>query len=426
MVSNLHKETIPEFSISASKLPLSNDIRSIIEANGDVFNDAIDHTRDYKFDFFGVKTLMKSYLLRDREGRIGERPQHMLMRVALGIHGEDIDRVLETYSLLSAQFFVHATPTLFNAGAEYPQMSSCFLAGISDSIDDIYSTLQNCARISKFGGGIGLAVTRIRGASGVNGGVIPMLRVFNNSSRFVEQCGGKRKGSIAVYIEPWHSDVFAFLGLKKNHGNEMERARDLFYALWVPDLFMERVEADKDWTLFCPSECDGLDKCWGSEFKTLYERYEHEGRGRLTVKARRLWYAIIDSQVETGTPYMLYKDHCNRKSNQKHLGTIQCSNLCAEIVQYTSPDEIAVCNLASLSLPKFVMGRANFDFDLLRKITKVVVRNLDRLIDRNYYPLEEARTSNMRHRPIGIGVQGLADVFQIMRLPFESTQAREL
>lgn len=444
-VANLHKETDARFSVVVASLNvrkegagceaslLSDELCNIVQTHCDVLDSAIVHERDYDFDYFGVRTLMKSYLLRGDDGVIRERPQHMFMRVALGIHGEDIEKVLETYHLLSRGFFVHATPTLFNAGSKRPQMSSCFLTGIkSDSIDGIYDTLKDCAIISKFGGGIGLTISNIRAASsyirGVNGnsgGVVPMLRVFNNSARHVDQGGGKRKGSIAVYMEPWHSDIFAFLRLKKNHGNEMERARDLFYALWVPDLFMERVEADKDWTLFCPGDCKGLEMCWGGEFRALYERYESEGRGRETVKARRLWYTIIESQVETGTPYMLYKDHCNKKSNQGHLGTIQCSNLCAEIVQYTAPDEIAVCNLASLSLPKFIM-EGKYDFHLLKEITKVVIRNLDCLIDRNYYPLAEARTSNMRHRPVGIGVQGLADVFQIMHLPFDSVPAREV
>ena len=429
-VSKLHKETNSSFSVVVMSLRsiISRDMCDIVHSNKDVLDNAIAHERDYEFDYFGVKTLMKTYLLRAPEGEVRERPQHMFMRVALGIHGDDIDRVLETYRLISERYFIHATPTLFNAGTKYAQMSSCFLTCMkADSICGIYDTLKDCAMISQFGGGIGLAVNNVcattscyQGVSGVCGSIVPMLRVFNNSSRYVQQSGGKRKGSIAVYIEPWHSDVFAFLGLKKNHGNEMERARDLFYALWVPDLFMERVEADKDWTLFCPNECKGLEKCWGYEFENLYKRYEDEGRGRETVKARRLWYAIIGSRFN-----MLYKDHCNRKSNQGHLGTIQCSNLCAEIVQYTSPDEIAVCNLASLSLPRFVVGRS-FDFKLLRQITKVIIGNLDRLIDRNYYPLEEAKVSNTRHRPIGIGVQGLADVFQIMRLPFDSIQAREL
>ncbi len=451
-VSNLHKETEKSFSKVMSAFrhykhpktgepaPLvSQEVYDVIVANRDRLDGAVLHDRDFEFDYFGFKTLEKSYLLKI-DGHIAERPQHMLMRVAVGIHLHDIDRVLETYNLLSQKFFTHATPTLFNAGTPNPQMSSCFLTCVrEDSIDGIYDTLKNCAVISKYAGGIGMSISNvrasqsyIRGTNGTSNGIVPMLRVFNNTARYVDQGGGKRKGSIAAYIEPWHADIFAFLDLRKNHGNEMDRARDLFYALWIPDLFMERVQSNGNWTLMCPNECKGLDSTWGGEFKALYEKYEGEGRGRKTIKAQQLWFAILDSQVETGTPYMLYKDHCNSKSNQQNLGTIRCSNLCTEIVEYTAPDEIAVCNLASISLSKFVTtadnfgGTGHFDLDNLRYIAKVVTKNLNRVIDRNFYPVEEARRSNMRHRPIGIGVQGLADAFQMMKMPFESEAARAL
>jgi len=451
-VSNLHKETEKEFSkvmsamrhythpVTGEPAPLvAEDVYEVIMANKDVLDGAVLHDRDFEFDYFGFKTLEKSYLLK-LHGEIAERPQHMLMRVAVGIHLDDIERVLETYNLLSQKFFTHATPTLFNAGTPNPQMSSCFLTCMKDdSIDGIYDTLKNCAVISKYAGGIGMSLSNvrasqsyIRGTNGTSNGIVPMLRVFNNTARYVDQGGGKRKGSIAAYIEPWHADIFAFLDLRKNHGNEMERARDLFYALWIPDLFMERVQGNGEWTLMCPNECKGLDECWGDQFKALYEKYESDGKGRKTIKAQQLWFAILDSQVETGTPYMLYKDHCNRKSNQQNLGTIKCSNLCTEIVEYTSPDEIAVCNLASISLSKFVTpadvfgGEGSFDLDQLKYISGVVTKNLNRVIDRNFYPVKEAKTSNMRHRPIGIGVQGLADAFQMMKLPFESETARQL
>ncbi len=451
-VSNLHKETEKSFSKvmcafrhylhpkTGEPAPLvAEDVYDVVMANKDRLDGAVLHDRDFEFDYFGFKTLEKSYLLKI-DGHIAERPQHMLMRVSVGIHLSDIDRVLETYNLLSQKYFTHATPTLFNAGTPNPQMSSCFLTCIKDdSIDGIYDTLKNCAVISKYAGGIGMSISNvrasqsyIRGTNGTSNGIVPMLRVFNNTARYVDQGGGKRKGSIAAYIEPWHADIFAFLDLRKNHGNEMDRARDLFYALWIPDLFMERVQSNGDWTLMCPNECKGLDSTWGPEFKSLYEKYESEGKGRKTIKAQQLWFAILDSQVETGTPYMLYKDHCNSKSNQQNLGTIRCSNLCTEIVEYTAPDEIAVCNLASISLSKFVIpadnfgGAGTFDLDNLRYIAKVVTKNLNRVIDRNFYPVEEARRSNMRHRPIGIGVQGLADAFQMMKLPFESDEARQL
>lgn len=418
---------------------VSEEVYTVVMANSERLDGAVLHDRDFEFDYFGFKTLEKSYLLKI-DGQIAERPQHMLMRVSVGIHLADIERVLETYNLLSQKFFTHATPTLFNAGTPNPQMSSCFLTTVkSDSIDGIYDTLKNCAIISKYAGGIGMSISNvrasqsyIRGTNGTSNGIVPMLRVFNNTARYVDQGGGKRKGSIAAYIEPWHADIFAFLDLRKNHGNEMERARDLFYALWIPDLFMERVQSNGEWTLMCPNECPGLDSTWGDEFNALYTRYEAEGKGRKTIKAQQLWFAVLDSQVETGTPYMLYKDHCNSKSNQQNLGTIKCSNLCTEIVEYTAPDEIAVCNLASISLSKFVTPADNFGtpgtFDLtnLRYIAGVVTRNLNRVIDRNFYPVEEAKRSNMRHRPIGIGVQGLADAFQMMKLPFESEEARQL
>lgn len=452
-VSNLHKMTSKSFSDTISRLYhyihpkttqpaalISHEVYEIVMKHKDILDAALIHDRDFDFDYFGFKTLEKSYLLKI-DGSIVERPQHMLMRVAVGIHMEDIPRVLETYSLLSQRYFTHATPTLFNAGTPNPQMSSCFLLSMKeDSIDGIYDTLKHCAIISKYAGGIGLAISNIRasasyirGTNGTSNGIVPMLRVFNNTARYVDQGGGKRKGSIAAYIEPWHADVFAFLDLRKNHGDENQRARDLFYALWIPDLFMERVQQNQDWTLMCPNECPGLDTCHGKEFEELYTKYEQENRGRKTIKAQQLWFAILDSQVETGTPYMLFKDHCNNKSNQKNLGTIKCSNLCTEIVEFTSPDEIAVCNLASISLSKLTTPATDyqgtggsFDFEKLKEISMVVTRNLNRVIDRNFYPREECRRSNMRHRPIGIGVQGLADVFMMLKIPFDSEEAKTL
>lgn len=420
---------------------IAEDVYNVIMEHKDTLDAAVMHNRDFEFDYFGFKTLEKSYLLKI-DGKVAERPQHMLMRVAVGIHMDDIPRVLETYNFLSDRFFTHATPTLFNAGTPNPQMSSCFLLAMKeDSIDGIYDTLKQCAVISKYAGGIGMSISNIRasqsyirGTNGTSNGIVPMLRVFNNTARYVDQGGGKRKGSIAAYIEPWHADIFPFLDLRKNHGNESDRARDLFYALWIPDLFMKRVQANGEWTLMCPNECPGLADCYGEEFEALYEKYEKEGKGRKTIKAQQLWFAILDSQVETGTPYMLFKDHCNSKSNQKNLGTIKCSNLCTEIVEYTSPDEVAVCNLASISLSKFVTKDATeynafdgvFDFDKLREISEIVTRNLNRVIDRNFYPVKEAKNSNMRHRPIGIGVQGLADTFQKLKMPFDSPEARKL
>lgn len=377
---------------------------------------------------------IRSYLLRVNN-QIVERPQHLLMRVSCGIHCGDLEKAIETYHLMSKKFFTHATPTLFNAGTPTPQMSSCFLLTMQDdSIDGIFATLKQCALISKTAGGIGLSVhciratdSYIRGTNGRSNGLVPMLRVYNDTARYVDQGGGKRKGSFAIYLEPWHADVIEFLDLKKNHGKEEDRARDLFYALWIPDLFMKRVETNGDWTLMCPNECPGLADVWGEEFEALYEKYENEGRGRKTIKAQTLWFAILQSQIETGTPYMMYKDACNRKSNQQNLGTIKSSNLCTEIVQYTSPDEVAVCNLASIALPKFVDRKTSqFDYKKLHAVTKVVAKNLNRVIDLNYYPIPEAQRSNLRHRPIGIGVQGLADTFMLMRLPFESERAQSL
>ena len=444
-VSNLHKNTKKSFSQTikdlydyvdhhtGKKAPLiAEDVYNIVWKNRDLLDSTIIYDRDFGYDYFGFKTLEKSYLLKTN-GNVAERPQHMIMRVAVGIHKENIDDVIETYNLMSERWFTHATPTLFNAGTPKPQLSSCFLLQMEDdSIDGIYNTLKNCAKISQSAGGIGLSMhniratgSYIRGTNGTSNGIVPMLRVFNDTARYVDQGGGKRKGSFAIYLEPWHADIFDFLQLKKNHGKEELRARDLFYALWIPDLFMERVEADGDWSLFCPNESPGLSDCYGEKFRELYLQYENDGRQRRTVKAQELWFAIMESQIETGTPYMLYKDACNEKSNQKNLGTIKSSNLCTEIVEYTAPDEIAVCNLASIALPRFVIN-GKFDHQRLFEITYVITKNLNKVIDINYYPVEEARKSNMRHRPIGIGVQGLADAFILMRMPFDSNEAREL
>ena len=386
-----------------------------------------------ELDYFGFKTLEKSYLLR-LDGKVIERPQHMLMRVAIGIHMDDIDSVLETYNLLSEKWFTHATPTLFNAGTPKPQLSSCFLLTMKeDSIDGIYDTLKQCAKISQSAGGIGLSIHNVRGTgsyikgtNGVSNGIIPMLRNFDMTARYVDQGGGKRKGSFAIYIEPWHSDIFEFLQLKKNHGKEELRARDLFYAMWIPDLFMKRVEANEDWSLFSPDEAKNLHETYGEEFEKLYEKYEKEGKARKTVKAQDLWFEILEAQIETGNPYILYKDAANKKSNQKNLGTIKSSNLCTEIIEYTAPDEVAVCNLASIALNKFVKDDLTYDHQKLYEITKVITKNLNKVIDVNYYPVEEARNSNMRHRPIGIGVQGLADTFILMRHAFDSPEAKQL
>jgi ribonucleoside-diphosphate reductase alpha chain len=444
-VSNLHKNTKKTFSETMEDLYkyvdpktnknaalLADEVYEIIMDNRERLDSSIIYDRDFRYDYFGFKTLERSYLLK-LDGEIAERPQHMLMRVAVGIHKSDIDSVIKTYNLMSEGWFTHATPTLFNAGTPKPQMSSCFLLTMKeDSIQGIYETLQNCAQISQSAGGIGLSIhdvrakgSYIRGTNGTSNGIVPMLRVFNDTARYVDQGGGKRKGSFAMYLEPWHADVFDFLEMKKNHGKEENRARDLFYALWIPDLFMERVEANGEWTLMCPNECPGLSDTYGEEFKALYEKYEAEGKGRKTIKAQDLWFKVLESQIETGTPYMLYKDAANEKSNQKNLGTIKSSNLCTEIIEYTAPDEVAVCNLASLALPKYVDGN-DFDHDKLFEVTYQATVNLNRIIDGNYYPVEEARNSNMRHRPIGLGVQGLADTFIKMRLPFDSDEAKKL
>ena len=444
-ISNLHKETSKSFSNTMKRLytfvdpktdehaPLiSTEVYGIIKKNAALLDSSIIYDRDFNYDYFGFKTLERSYLLKC-DTKIVERPQHMLMRVALGIHGEDIEAAVETYHLMSEKWFTHATPTLFNAGTPKPQMSSCFLLQIQDdSIDGIYDTLKQCAMISQSAGGIGLSVHKVRatgsyikGTNGVSNGLVPMLRNFDMTARYVDQGGGKRKGSFAIYLEPWHADVFEFLELKKNHGKEELRARDLFYAMWTPDLFMKRVEENGDWSLFCPKEAPGLHECHGEEFEKLYTKYEQEGRARKTIKAQDLWFAILESQTETGTPYMLYKDACNNKSNQKNLGTIQSSNLCTEIVEYTAPDEVAVCNLASIALPMFIEN-GQYNHQKLYEVTKVITKNLNKVIDRNYYPVIEAKNSNMRHRPVGLGVQGMADTFSLLRLPFTSPEAKQL
>ena len=444
-VSNLHKNTKKSFSDTMTDLYnyvnprtgkdaplLSDEVYEIIQKHKDVLDSSIIYNRDFGYDFFGFKTLERSYLLK-LNGEIVERPQHMLMRVSVGIHMDDIDNVLSTYELMSKRYFTHATPTLFNSGTPKPQMSSCFLLAMQDdSIDGIYDTLKQTAKISQSAGGIGLSIHNVRatgsyiaGTNGTSNGIVPMLRVYNDTARYVDQGGGKRKGSFAIYVEPWHADIFDFLDLKKNHGKEEMRARDLFYAMWTPDLFMKRVEADAEWTLMCPNECPGLFNCHSEEFEALYTKYESEGKGRKTIRARELWEKILESQIETGTPYMLYKDAANRKSNQKNLGTIRSSNLCTEIMEYTSPDEVAVCNLASIALPMFIKDGA-FDHDELFRVTKQVTKNLNRVIDRNYYPVPEAENSNMRHRPVGLGVQGLADAFIKLRLPFTSQEAKDM
>ncbi|CAK8683535.1 unnamed protein product [Clavelina lepadiformis] len=445
-VSNLHKETKKCFSDVMHDLydyvnprnkkhsPLiSKKTYDIIMANKERLNSTIIYDRDFSYNFFGFKTLERSYLLK-LNGKVAERPQHMLMRVAIGIHHEDLDAAIETYNLLSEKWFTHASPTLFNAGTNIPQLSSCFLLTMKDdSIDGIYETLKQCALISKTAGGIGLSIHCIRasgsyiaGTNGNSNGLLPMLRVYNNTARYVDQGGNKRPGAFAIYLEPWHADIFDFLDAKKNTGKDESRARDLFYALWIPDLFMKRVESDGMWSLFCPDDARGLHEVWGEEFETLYEKYEREGRARKQIKAQKLWYAVIESQIETGTPYMVYKDACNRKSNQQNLGTIKSSNLCTEIVEYTSADEVAVCNLASLALPMYVRPDSTFNFQKLFEVTKTVTVNLNKIIDINYYPVPAAKKSNFRHRPIGIGVQGLADAFIKMRLPFDSEEAMKL
>lgn len=445
-VSNLHKVTSKSFSNTMKRLytymdpktgqnaPLiSKETWKVIHENAAELDDAIIYDRDFSYDYFGFKTLERSYLMKV-DGKVVERPQHLLMRVAVGIHGEDIAAGIETYNLLSEKWFTHATPTLFNAGTPKPQLSSCFLLTMKDdSIDGIYDTLKQTAKISQSAGGIGLSIHNVRakgsyikGTGGTSNGIVPMLRNFDMTARYVDQGGGKRKGSFAIYLEPWHADIFEFLELKKNHGKEEMRARDLFYAMWIPDLFMKRIENNDSWSLFCPNEAPGLADCYGEEFERLYEKYEKEGKARKQIKAQDLWFEILEAQIETGTPYMLYKDAANKKSNQKNLGTIKSSNLCTEIMEYTSPDEVAVCNLASIALPKFVTEDGKFDHQKLYEITKVVTRNLNKVIDVNYYPVPEARYSNMRHRPIGIGVQGLADAFILLRMPFDSDEARGL
>ncbi|KAH3902744.1 probable Ribonucleoside-diphosphate reductase large chain 1 [Saccharomycodes ludwigii] len=450
-ISNLHKQTTKQFSKVVSDLyhyinpkndipspMISEEVYNIVQKHENELNSAIVYDRDFSFNYFGFKTLERSYLLK-LNGKVVERPQHLLMRVSVGIHGDNIPKVLETYNLMSQRYFIHASPTLFNAGTPRPQMSSCFLVAMKDdSIEGIYDTLKECALISKSAGGIGLHIHNIRstgsyiaGTNGTSNGIIPMARVFNNTARYVDQGGNKRPGAFALYLEPWHSDIFDFIDIRKNHGKEEIRARDLFPALWVPDLFMKRVKANGDWTLFSPSEAPGLSDVYGDEFEALYEKYVAEGRGRKTIKAQKLWYAILEAQTETGTPFVVYKDACNKKSNQKNLGVIKSSNLCCEIVEYSNPEETAVCNLASVALPAFVTvsedGKTQwYDFKKLHKIAKVMTRNLNRVIDRNFYPVETARKSNMRHRPIALGVQGLADTFQMLRLPFDSERAKEL
>ena len=444
-ISNLHSNTKKSFSETMNEMfhyvnprtnleapLLSEEVHKVIMDNAEFLDSHIIYNRDFNYDYFGFKTLERSYLLRIN-GKIVERPQHMLMRVSVGIHLNDLDAVIETYDLMSKKFFTHATPTLFNAGTPKPQMSSCFLLAMQDdSIDGIYDTLKQTAKISQSAGGVGLSIhnvratgSYIRGTNGTSNGIVPMLRVFNDTARYVDQGGGKRKGSFAIYIETWHADIFEFLDLKKNTGKEEMRARDLFFAMWTSDLFMKRVQEDTYWTLMCPNECPGLYDVYGEEFEAMYIDYETRGKGRKTIKARELWEKILESQIETGTPYMLYKDAANRKSNQKNLGTIRSSNLCTEIMEFTSKDEIAVCNLASISLPMFV-EKGKFDHKLLLKVTKRVTRNLNKVIDRNYYPVKEAENSNIRHRPVGLGVQGLADAFIMLRLPFTSDEAKKL
>ncbi len=449
-ISNLHKTTSQSFSNTMKRLYtyinpktgenaslIAPDVYGIIKKHAAKLDEAINYKRDFDYDYFGYKTLEKSYLIR-LDGKVVERPQHMLMRVAIGIHKEDVAAAIETYTLLSEKWFTHATPTLFNAGTPKPQLSSCFLLTMKDdSIDGIYDTLKQCAKISQSAGGIGLSIhnirakgSYIRGTNGMSNGIVPMLRNFDMTARYVDQGGGKRKGSFAIYLEPWHADIKDFLELKRNHGKEEMRARDLFYALWIPDLFMRRVEQNEEWPLFCPHEAPGLADCHGEEFEKLFEKYEKEGKARETVKAQELWFEILESQIETGNPYILFKDAANKKSNQQNLGTIKSSNLCTEIIEYTAPDEVAVCNLASLALPKFVQsgsdGKRYFDHQKLYEITKVATKNLNKVIDVNYYPIEEARRSNFRHRPIGLGVQGLADAFILLRMPFDSPEAKGL
>ncbi|MEM7173721.1 MAG: ribonucleoside-diphosphate reductase subunit alpha [Bacteroidota bacterium] len=446
-ISNLHKTTSKSFFNTITRLytyvnPKTNenapliatDVYGVIKKNAELLDSTLIYDRDFNYDYFGFKTLERAYLLKI-DGEVVERPQHMLMRVAIGIHKNDIEAAIQTYHLMSEKWFTHATPTLFNAGTPKPQLSSCFLLTMQeDSIEGIYNTLKQCAKISQSAGGIGLSIHNIRakgsyikGTNGISNGLVPMLRNFDMTARYVDQGGGKRKGSFAIYLEPWHADIFDFLDLKKNHGKEELRARDLFYALWTSDLFMKRVENNQNWSLFCPTEAPHLIDAYGEKFEKIYQKYEQEGKARKTVKAQDLWKKIVEAQIETGTPYMLYKDAANQKSNQKNLGTIKSSNLCTEIIEYTSPEEIAVCNLASISLPKFVIEKEKkFDHQKLYDITYTVTKNLNKVIDINYYPVPEAKNSNLKHRPIGIGVQGLADVFILLRMPFDSPSARAL
>ena len=444
IISNHQKNTYESFSEVMELLynyldkhgkhsPLvSFELISVVRKHKSELDNLCDYSRDYLIDYFGFKTLDRAYMM-NINGKTVERPQHMWLRVSIGIHGFDIEHVIETYHLMSQKYFTHATPTLFNSGTPRPQLSSCFLLAMeSDSIDGIYNTLKDCALISKLAGGIGLHIhniratgSHIRGTNGTSNGIVPMLRVFNNTAKYVDQGGGKRNGSFAIYLEPWHADIEMFLQMRKNHGDEELKARDLFYALWMPDLFMERIKANGKWTLMCPDECPGLSDVYGAEFNRLYESYEESGKGRISINARDLWYKIMDAQMETGTPYLLYKDACNRKSNQQNVGTIKSSNLCSEIVQYSDSQETAVCNLASIGLPTFIQNGV-FDYEMLHKVTKVITKNLNKIIDVNYYPTEKTRRSNMRHRPIGIGVQGLADVFIIMGYPFLSDEAKQM
>lgn len=444
-ISNLQKNTKKSFSETVNDLyhyvdpttgknaPLiAEDVFQIVQNHAELLDSILIYDRDFNYDYFGFKTLERAYLLK-MDGKVVERPQHMLMRVSIGIHADDIASAIETYHHMSERWFTHATPTLFNAGTPNPQLSSCFLLQtIEDSIDGIFDTLKSCAKISQAAGGIGVSISNvratgsyIRGTGGTSNGIIPMLRVYNNTARYIDQGGGKRKGSFAIYLEPWHADIFAFLDLKKNTGKDEMRARDLFTALWIPDLFMQRVEANGLWSLFCPNEAPGLDECWGKEFEELYLKYEKEKRFRSQVSAQELWFKILESQIETGSPYMLYKDACNGKSNHQHLGTLKTSNLCAEILEYISPHEIAVCNLASIALPRFVINGV-FNFQKLCEVSRLITKNLNRIIDRNAYPVPEAKVSNLKHRPIGIGVQGLADVFMLLKMPFDSVEAKLL
>ena len=436
VISNLHKNTKPNFlsvmkQLSSNGL-VTNKLVDVVSKHKDTINQIIDYKRDNLIDYFGFKTLERAYLMKINK-IIVERPQHMWMRVSIGIHGDNIEKIKETYEFMSQLYFTHATPTLFNAGTLRPQLSSCFLLSLEeDSISGIYNTLKDCALISKWAGGIGLHIhnlrttgSHIRGTNGTSNGIIPMLRVFNMTARYVDQGGGKRNGSFAIYIEPWHGDIMEFLELKKNHGDEEMRARDLFYALWIPDLFMKRVKNDEHWSLFCPDQCPGLSDAYGDAFEELYIKYENEGKFVKKIKARELWFQILDSQMETGTPYILYKDACNKKSNQKNIGTIKSSNLCTEIIEYSDQTESAVCNLASIALSKFVNADKSFNYEKLHKVSKTVTYNLNKVIDVNYYPTEKTEKSNMRHRPIGVGVQGLADTFMLMDIPFTSDKAKE-